>query len=76
MREWWYWNVRRKTTGFIPWVSRKLVPKKVKYWVIVSVAVRSTNEHPAEVPAIDMLEYLYPTPTKPISTTTISPKSE
>ena len=54
MREWWYWR-------FIPWVGRKLVPKKVKYWVIVSVAVRATDNHPGEVTALAMMEYLHPT---------------
>lgn len=57
VQEWWYWNVTRRTNKFIPWVATTLVPERIKYYVIIAVAVRTAKEsNPGSVSALKMLD--------------------
>lgn len=59
MREFWYWFWVRRWNNFKPWAGRHLVPDRLKYWVIVGVAVRTNPDgHPGESTALDMMEFL------------------
>lgn len=56
INEWMYWNVRRRTEKFVPWVARKL-PAKLKYFVVVHGAVTvERNADPSGVTAVQMLK--------------------
>jgi hypothetical protein len=58
LNEWKYWHIIRRTQKFIPWVARKL-PKKLKYYVVVAVAVRVEPQlNPSGVTAEQMLKFL------------------
>lgn len=49
-----YWNNRWR------WRLLRLIPNRVKYWVIVETAVKDEQGHPGHVTAMTMLDRLDP----------------
>jgi hypothetical protein len=55
IREWLYWNVKRRTRKFVPWVARKL-PDKLKYYVVIDGMCKvEPNREPSGVTGMQML---------------------
>ena len=49
-----YWNNRWR------WKALRLIPNRVKYWIIVETAVKDEQGHPGYVTALTMLDRLDP----------------
>lgn len=57
---WWqefvYWNIKRRSQRFIPWVARKL-PERVKFYVVIhGIAKIEPNFSPEKVTGMQMLD--------------------
>lgn len=49
-----YWNNRWR------WRLLKLIPRRVKYWIVIETATKGEKGHPGEVTAMTMLDRLDP----------------
>lgn len=56
IREWYYWNIRRHTRRFVPWLARKL-PTSLKYYVVIhGMVTLEPNRDPSGVRGMELLD--------------------